>query len=122
YLALATAFQRLFVPRNDRVMVVDEQSGKLLNEITGLHSTHGLAFDYHAGHGFVTVSGDSSITMFDLTTLKVLGTTKAGAGADALLFDAASGHAFSFNGGANSASVIDGVTGKSVATIPLGGR
>ena len=121
YLALDTAFHRLFVARNDRVMVIDEQSGKLLNEITGLHRTHGVAFDYHAGHGFVTGSGDSSVTMFDLMTLKALGTTKAGAGADALLFDEASGHAFSFNGGANSASVIDGVTGGSVATIPLGG-
>jgi DNA-binding beta-propeller fold protein YncE len=122
YLALDTAFHRLFVARNDRVMVIDEQSGKLLNEITGLHRTHGIAFDYHAGHGFVTGSGDSSVTMFDLATLKVSGTTKAGAGADALIFDEASGHAFSFNGGANSASVIEGVTGKSVATIPLGGR
>lgn len=122
YLALDTAFHRLFVARNDRVMVIDEQSGKLLNEITGLHRTHGITFDYHAGHGFVTGSGDSSVTMFDLATLTLLGTTKAGAGADALIFDEASAHAFSFNGGANSASVIDGVTGKSVATIPLGGR
>ncbi len=122
YLALDTAFHRLFVARNDRVMVIDEKSGKLLNEITGLHRTHGVAFDYHSGHGFVTGSGDSSVTMFDLITLKVLGTTKAGAGADALIFDGGSSHVFSFNGGANSATVIDGMTGASVATIALGGR
>lgn len=122
YLALDSVYHRLFVARNDRVMVIDETSGKLLGEITGLHRTHGIALDYHTAHGFVTASGDSSVTMFDLTTLKVLGAAKAGAGADALIFDEASRHAFSFNGGANSATVIDGRTGMSVATIPLGGR
>jgi len=122
YLALDSASHRLFVARNDRVMVIDESSGKLLNEITGLHRTHGIAFDHHTGHGFVTASGDSSVTMFDLASLKVLGAVKAGAGADALIFYEVSGHAFSFNGVANSATVIDGRTGSSVATIPLGGR
>jgi YVTN family beta-propeller protein len=122
YLTLDTAGHRLFVSRGDRVMVIDESSGKLLSEITGLHRTHGIAFDYGAKHGFITASGDSSVTMFDLGTLKVLGTVKAGAGADALIFDSGSGHAFSFNGGGNSATVIDGHTGKSIATIPLGGR
>jgi DNA-binding beta-propeller fold protein YncE len=122
YLALDTASHRLFVARNDRVMVIDESSGKLLGEITGLHRTHGIAFDYRTGHGFVTASGDSSVTMFDLASLKVLGAAKAGAGADALIFDEASRHPFSFNGVANTATVIDGRTGASVASIPLGGR
>ena len=122
YLALDTASHRLFVARGDRVMVIDENSGKLLHEITGLHRTHGVAFDYGAKHGFVTASGDSSVTMFDLATFEVRGTVKADAGADALIFDEGSGHAFSFNGGANNASVIDGRTGKNIATIALGGR
>jgi DNA-binding beta-propeller fold protein YncE len=121
YLTLDTVYHRLFVARNDRVMVIDESSGKLLGEITGLHRTHGVAFDYHTAHGFVTASGDSSVTMFDLATLKVLGATKAGEGADALIFDEGSGHALSFNGSGKSATVIDGRTGTSVATIPLGG-
>lgn len=122
YLALDSASHRLFVARNDRVMVIDANSGRLVGEITGLHRTHGIAFDHHTAHGFVTASGDSSVTMFDLASLKVLGAVKAGAGADALIFDEASGHAFSFNGAANSATAIDGRTGSSVATIPLGGR
>jgi DNA-binding beta-propeller fold protein YncE len=122
YLTLDTVYHRLFIARNDRVMVVDERSGKLLGEIPGLHRTHGVALDFHTGHGFVTGSGDSSVTMFDLTTLKVLGASKAGAGTDALIFDEASGHTLSFNGGGNSSSVVDGRTGAVVATIPLGGR
>lgn len=122
YLALDTAYHRVFVTRGDRVMVIDQKSGKLLSEITGLHRTHGVAFDYRASHGFVTASGDSSVTMFDLATLKVLATTKGSAGADGLIFDEGSSHVFSLNGGANSATVIDGSTGALVATIALGGR
>jgi DNA-binding beta-propeller fold protein YncE len=122
YLALDTVYHRLFVARADRVMVIDEVSGKLLGEITGLHRTHGIAFGYAAGHGFVTGSGDSSLTMFDLATLKVLGSTHADAGADGLIFDPASMHVMSFNGGANNSTVFDAKTGKLVATIPLGGR
>ncbi|MBK5189032.1 MAG: hypothetical protein JJD97_12375 [Gemmatimonadaceae bacterium] len=122
YLSLDTASHRLFVARNDRVMVIDEKSGAQLAEIPGLHRTHGVAFDYHTGHGFVSASGDSSVTMFDLRTLKVLGAAKAGAGADALIFDEGSSHVMSFNGGSNTATIIDGVSGQSVATVPLGGR
>jgi len=44
---------------------------------------HGVAFAYDAGHGFATSGADSSVTMFDLKTLKVLGTTIAAASAPA---------------------------------------
>ena len=122
YLSLDTLHHRLFVARSDRVMVIDEHTGKLLAEIPGLHRTHGIAFSYATGHGFVTASGDSSVTMFDLGTFKVIGTAKADAGADALIFDPASSDIMSFNGGANSSTVFDPRTGARVASIPLGGR
>lgn len=122
YISLDTLHHRIFVARSDRVMVIDEESGKLLGEIPGLHRTHGIAFSYATGHGFVTGSGDSSVTMFDLATFKVLGRAKADAGADALIFDPASSHVLSFNGGANNSSVFDAKSGQRIASIPLGGR
>ena len=122
YLALDTVHHHLFVARSDRVMVIDEHTGTLLALIPGLHRTHGVAFSYATGHGFVTGSGDSSVTMFDLGTFKVLGSAKADAGADALIFDPATSHIMSFNGGANSSTVFDPRTGARVASIPLGGR
>ncbi len=121
-LALDTLYHRVFVARENRVMVIDERSGKLLGEIPGLKRTHGVAFSYRAGHGFVTASGDSSVTMFDLATLRVLGNAKAAAGADALIFDPATGRVFSFNGGAGSAMSFDAVSGVRVGAVDLGGR
>lgn len=122
YLVFDTAGHRLFIARQNRVMVVDPDSGKLLGEIPGLDGAHGVALDYSTGHGFATSGHDGSVTMFDLETLKVLGRARAADDADAILYDPASHAVFTFNGDAHSASVIDPATGTAVAAIPLGGK
>ena len=120
YVALDTAGHRLFIARQNRVMVVDPESGKLLGEIPGLVGSHGVAFAYETGHGFATSGRDSSVVMFDLKTLKVLGRTPAALDADAILYDPATKRIFTFNGDAHSSTVIDAATGKRVGTIDLG--
>ena len=122
YVTVDSVNHRLFIARQTRVMVVDPGSGKLLGEVPGLNGAHGVALVYSAGHGFATSGRDSSVTMFDLKTLRVLGRTKAADDADAVLYDPASKRVFTFNGDANSASVIDPVSGKLVGNIPLGGK
>jgi DNA-binding beta-propeller fold protein YncE len=122
YVTVDTASHRLFIARQTRVMVVDPESGKLLGEVPGLNGAHGVALAYAIGHGFATSGHDSTVTMFDLKTLRVLGRTKAADDDDAVLYDPASKHVFTFNGDANSASVIDPVSGKLVGDIPLGGK
>lgn len=122
YLALDTAGNRLFIARSDRVMVVDPDKGTVLGEIAGLHRAHGIAFSYATGHGFATSGADSTVTMFDLATLKVLGHTMVDVDDDGILYDPASTHIFTMNGDANTASVLDAATGKRLGTIPLGGK
>jgi hypothetical protein len=120
YVALDSVGHRLFIARQNRVMVVDEASGRLVGEIPGLARAHGIAFAYEAGHGFATSGTDSAVTMFDLTTLKVLGRSTAAVDADAVLYDPASKHVFTFNGDAHSSSVLDPTSGARVGTIDLG--
>ncbi len=122
YLALDTVHHHLFIGREDRFMVVDPSTGKLITEIGGMSRAHGVAFAYEAGHGFATSGADSTVTMFDLSTLKVLGTAVAAVDDDALLYDPATRRIYTFNGDAHSASVIDPVTGKRVGTIDLGAK
>ncbi|MGH9760931.1 MAG: YncE family protein, partial [Blastocatellia bacterium] len=64
---------RLFIGRQNRVMVVDENDGKLLGEVTGINGAHGVAVAQSTGHGFATCGNDGSVAMFDLKTYKVLG-------------------------------------------------
>ena len=121
YLALDTASHRLFIARQDRVMVMDPENGKPIAVIPGLNRAHGIAFAYAEGHGFATSGADSTVTMFDLKTLKVLKRTKAAIDDDAVLFDPATGHIFTMNGDAKSSSVIDAKTGDLIGNIDLGG-
>ena len=122
YVVPDPAHHRLFIGRQNRVMVVDEETGALLGEVTGIKGAHGTAIDERSGHGFATSGDDSSIVMFDLNTFQVLGRAHAAEDADAIIFDAASNRVFSFNGDANSATVVDPATGAFVANIPLGGK
>jgi DNA-binding beta-propeller fold protein YncE len=121
YVAFDSVGHRLFIARQNRVMVVDPETGRVLAEIPGLARAHGVAFSYETGRGFATSGTDSAVTMFDLSTLKVLGHITAGVDADAVLYDPASKRIFTFNGDAHSSSVIDPSSGARVATIELGG-
>ena len=113
---------RLFIGRTNRVMVVDEDSGKLLGEVTGIDGAHGTALAERWGHGFATSGNDGTVVMFDLKTLKSLGKTPAALDADAIIYDPASDRIFSLNGDAHSSTVINPMDGKLVTNIPLGGK
>lgn len=121
YLALDSVGDRLFIARQDRIMVVDPAARRVTAEITGLNRAHGVAFAYAAGHGFATSGGDGTVVMFDLKTLQVLKRTEAALDADAILFDPVTTHLFTFNGDSHSSSVIDAVSGERLGTIDLGG-
>jgi len=112
---------RLFIGRQNRVMVVDENDGKLLGGITDINGAHGTAIAEASGHGFATSGNDSSVVMFDLNTFKVLGRIPAAEDADAIIYDAASNRVFTFNGDAHSSTVID-PAGKLITNVDLGGK
>src|SRR5258708_3322046 len=113
---------RLFIARQNRVMVVDEEKGTLLGEVTGIQGAHGTAVAQATGHGFATEGNGKSVAMFDLKTFKVLGRIPAAEDADAILFDSASNRVFTLNGDAHSSTVIDPQAGTLITNIPLGGK
>ena len=88
---------RLFIGRQNRVMVVDANDGKLLGEVTGIDGAHGTALADRRGHGFATSGNDGTILMFDLKTFKTLGRIPAAEDADAIIYDPASNRVFTFN-------------------------
>src|SRR5262249_59978389 len=98
---------RLFIGRQNRVMVVDENDGALLGEDTGVQGAHGTAIAGATGHGFATSGNDRSVVMFDLKSFKVLGRIPAAEDADAIIFDTASNRVFTFNGDPHPSTVID---------------
>jgi len=113
---------RLFIARQNRVMVVDEDNGTLLGEVTGIQGAHGTALAPAAGHGFATSGNDQSVVMFDLKTFKALGRIPAAEDADAIIYDSASNRVFTLNGDAHSSTMIDPRAGAVITNIPLGGK
>src|SRR5215831_4336104 len=113
---------RLFIARQNRVMVVDEDTGKLLGEVAGVRGAHGTAIVNTAGHGFATSGADGVVLMFDLKTFKVLDKIPAAEDADAIIYDGPSNRVFTMNGDAHSSTVIDPQAGKLITNIPLGGK
>src|ERR1700722_2065727 len=113
---------RLFIARQNRVMVVDEDSGTLLGEVTGIQGAHGTAVAQATGHGFATSGNDQSVVMFDLKTFQVLGRIPAAEDADAIVYDSASNRVFTLNGDAHSSTAIDPRAGALITNIPLGGK
>ncbi len=113
---------RLFIARQTRLMVVDEDTGKLLGEVKGIQGAHGTAVAADTGHGFATSGDDQSVIMFDLKSFEALGKIPAAEDADAIVFDGASNRVFTLNGDANSSTVIDPVAGKLITNLPLGGK
>src|SRR5450759_860283 len=113
---------RLFIGRQNRVMVVDEDNGTVLGEVTGIQGAHGTAVAAATGHGFATSGNDQSVVMFDLKTFKALGRIPSAEDTDAIVYDPVSNRVFTLNGDAHSSTVIDPVAGTRITIIPLGGK
>lgn len=120
YLTLDSSAKRLYVPRSDRVLVMD-LDGKPVGEIKGTDGVHGVALAPGLDRGFTSNGRSNTITIFKLSTLEVLGQVKAtGEGPDAILFDPSSNRVFSFNGRGKNATVLDARKGEVVGTLSFG--
>lgn len=69
-------------------MVVDGMSGTVIGDIPETPGIHGITLVPKYNHGFTTNRGDSTVSMFDLKTLKVLKKIKIPAGGlDGIMYD-----------------------------------
>ena len=121
YLEVDPATHHLFISRGSHVIVVDPDQGKIIGDIPDTQGVHGIALADEFNKGFTTNGRSSDSTIFDLTSLKVLGNAKTDKDSDAIIYDPFSKRVFTFNGDANTASAIDAASGKVAGTFPLGG-
>jgi DNA-binding beta-propeller fold protein YncE len=111
---------RLYVSHGSHVVVIDTASDKVVGDIPKTNGVHGIAFSPKSG--FTTNGRDNSVTMFNLSDLKVAGIIPTGKNPDALVYDKSTDRVFVFTPGSNDATVIDASAGKVVGTIALGGK
>lgn len=122
YLTLEENTDRLFVSHGTQVQVVDLKTGKMTGVIADTKGVHGIAFATALGKGFISCGRDTSVVVFDMQTLAVIGKIKVtGANPDAILYDPATRRVFTFNHDGENATVIDAGTNRVIGTIALGG-
>ncbi len=122
YLTVDSDGRRLFIARATRVMVVDEDSGKLLAEIPDTPGVHGVALVPEFGRGFISDGGEDMVTIFDLKSLKALNKVKVGTRPDAIVYDPFTKRVFTFNATSHDTTALDATKGEVVGKIDLGGK
>lgn len=122
YLTVDSKARRVYISRGTHVMVVDADTGAAVGDIPNTNGVHGIAIAPDLDKGFISDGRDGTVTIFDLKTLKVLGTAPAGKNPDAIIYDSAAKRVFAFNGASKDATAIDAKTGTVAGTIPLGGK
>ena len=113
YLTAEPGTGRVFVSRGTHVMVIDGNTGTVIGDIPDAPRNHGIALAPKSNHGFITNSGDSTVAMFDLKTLKVISKIKIPAGGlDGIMYDDFSNRVILTNHSKpGTATAIDPVTG-----------
>ena len=114
--------RRLYVPRSNRVLVLDADSGAKVGEIADTAGVHGVAIAAPLGRGFTSNGRADTATVFDLKTWKVLETIKTGKNPDALLFEPLHKRVYIGNGRSNDVTVIDADKLVVLGTVPVGGK
>jgi len=123
YLKVDADAHRLYVARGDHMMIVDEVSGKVIGDLPNTKGIHGAAIAADLGKGYTSNGGASTVTVFDLQTMKPKGEIKTtGDNPDSIIYDPATKRVFTMNGKSNNSTVIDATTDKVVGTVNLGGR
>ncbi len=123
YLTVDSAARRLYVTRSTRVIVLDADSGARVGEIPNTAGVHGVALARELDRGFTSNGRSSTVTVFELKSLKTLSVIKTtGDNPDAILYDPASRRVFTFNGRGGNATAIDAASGVVAGTVPLDGK
>lgn len=121
YLTVDEVARRLYVSHGTQVEVLDADSAAPVGKIPNTLGVHGIALAPDFGRGFASDGQTSTVTIFDLKTLKKIQEVPVGKKPDAIIFDPSTGRVFAFNGGSNSVTVIEAKDGKVAGTVDLGG-
>ncbi len=121
YVTVDEGARRVYVSHGTQVEVLDADSGAIVGNIPNTEGVHGVAIASDLGRGFTSNGKSSTVTIFDLKTLKPIGSAPTGQKPDAIIFDPSTSRVFAFNGESASATAIDAATGKVAGTVDLKG-
>jgi DNA-binding beta-propeller fold protein YncE len=121
YVTVDDVGRRVYVSHGTQVDVLDADSGEIKGTIPDTPGVHGIAIAADLGKGFTSNGRADSVTIFDLKTLKPLGSAKTGKNPDAIIYDPSTKRVFAINHSGNSVTAIDAADGKVAGTVEVDG-
>lgn len=122
YLNVDPAGERLYLSHGTQVEVVDLKTRQVIGTIPNTPGVHGIDVVPGANRGYITCGRNNTCVVFDLTTLKPIGTPiPTGPKPDALLYDAFSKRVFLFSNAGGKSTVLNAATGAVEGTAELAG-
>jgi DNA-binding beta-propeller fold protein YncE len=122
YVYVDSDARRVYISHASHVVVMNADTYAIEGSIPDTPGVHGIAVASEFGRGFISNGRGNNVTIFDLKTLKTLGTVKTDQNPDAIIYDPATKRVFTFNGRGKNSTVINPADGSVVGTIPLGDK
>ena len=122
YLTYDVGSKRLFITRGDHVDVYDTTLGRVVGSIADTPGVHGVALAPGLNRGFTSNGRSNTVTVFELSSLKVLATLPAGKKPDAIVYDPFTKRVFAANGESGTLTTIDAARSEVLATVNIGGK
>jgi len=122
YVYIHSDARRVYVSRGTHTMVLDADTYAVVGDIPDTQGVHGIAVASDLGRGFTSNGRADSVTIFDLKTLKSIGTVKTDANPDAIIYEPVTKRVFTFNGRGKNVTAINAADGAVVGTIDLHGK
>jgi DNA-binding beta-propeller fold protein YncE len=122
YLLVDSDARRVYVSRGTHVVVLNADTYEVVGDILDTQGVHGIALAPDLGRGFTSNGRANTATIFDLKTLKTLGTVNTGKNPDAIVYDGVTKRVFTLNGASKDTTAFTAADGAVVGTLPLGGK
>jgi len=122
YLTVDSEARRLYISHGTHVQVMDIDTYAIVGDIPDTQGVHGIAVAPELGRGFTSNGRANTVTIFDLKTLKTLGSASTGTNPDAIVYDSITKRVLTMNGRSNNATAINAADGTVAGTVDLAGR
>jgi YVTN family beta-propeller protein len=123
-LLVDSSSRMLYVPRTNRVAVMDTATGKEAGEIQGVVDARAIALDADGKYGYITDVMDGKagfVRVFDQATRQVVASVPTGRNPDAVVYEPVTKTVVSFSRHDRSAMVLDTKSNQVLSTAQLPG-
>ncbi|MGB2593005.1 MAG: YncE family protein [Candidatus Acidiferrum sp.] len=122
YLAVDSEARRVYISHGSHVVVMNADTYAIEGDIPDTAGVHGIALAPSLGRGFVSAGRANMAVIFDLKSLKTLGTVKTDTNPDAIVYDDVTKRVFTMNGRGQNTTAINAADGSVAGTLALGGK